>query len=77
MSKTIYSQKRDFLSARLIKARVEAGFTQSQVAATNLISQTELSKIETGQRRIEFLVLVDLAKFYSTPIEYFIPPDNS
>ena len=77
MSKTIYSQNRDFLSQRLIKAREESGLTQSQVAETNLISQSELSKIENGQRRVEFLVLLDLATLYSKPIEYFIPPDNS
>lgn len=74
MSKTIYSQKRDFLSARLIQARVEADLTQFQVAETKLISQSELSKIENGQRRVEFLVLLDLAKLYSKPIEFFIPP---
>lgn len=76
MSKTIYSQNRDFLSARLIQAREEAELTQLQVAETNLISQSELSKIENGQRRIEFLVLLDLAKLYSKPVEFFIPPND-
>lgn len=76
MPKSIYSQKRDFLSAQLIQAREEAGLTQFQVAETNLISQSELSKIENGQRRIEFLVLLDLAKLYSKPIEFFIPPET-
>ncbi len=76
MSKTIYSQNRDFLSACLIQAREEAGLTQLQVAETNLISQSELSKIENGQRRIEFLVLLDLAKLYSKPVEFFIPPND-
>lgn len=76
MSKTIYSQNRDFLSTRLVQSRVEAKLTQLQVAETNLISQSELSKIENGQRRIEFLVLLDLAKLYSKPIEFFIPPND-
>ena len=76
MSKTIYSQNRDFLSARLIQAREEANLTQLQVAETKLISQSELSKIENGQRRIEFLVLLDLVKLYSKPIEFFVPPNN-
>ena len=76
MSKTIYSQNRDFLSARLIQAREEAGLTQLQVAETNLISQSELSKIENGQRRFEFLALLDLANLYSKPIEFFIPSNN-
>jgi len=76
MSKTIYSQNRDFLSACLIQAREEAGLTQLQVAETNLISQSELSKIENGQRRIEFLVLLDLAKLYSKTVEFSIPPND-
>lgn len=76
MPKSIYSDKRDFLSARLIQAREEAKLTQFQVAETNLISQSELSKIENGQRRVEFLILLDLAKLYSKPVEFFIPPEN-
>lgn len=74
MTKTIYSKKRKFLSARLVQARETSGLTQSQVAETGIISQTELSKIENGQRRVEFLLILDLAKLYSQPIEFFIPP---
>jgi transcriptional regulator with XRE-family HTH domain len=74
MAKTIYSKKRSFLSARLIEARENAGLTQLQVAQSNIISQTELSKIENGQRRVEFLLLLDLAELYSQPIEFFTPP---
>jgi transcriptional regulator with XRE-family HTH domain len=74
--KTIYSKKRKFLSLRLIEARENAGLTQSQVASTKLISQSELSKIENGQRRIEFLVLLILAELYKKEITFFIPPTN-
>jgi transcriptional regulator with XRE-family HTH domain len=74
--KTIYSKKRKFLSLRLIEARENAGLTQSQVANTKLISQSELSKIENGQRRIEFLVLLTLAELYKKEITFFIPPTN-
>lgn len=73
MAKTIYSKQRNALSAKLIKAREDAGMTQLQVSGTAIISQSELSKIENGQRRVEFLVLLDLAKLYSKPIEFFIP----
>ncbi len=76
MSKTIYSQNRKFLSTRLIQAREEAGLTQFQVAETEIVSQSELSKIENGQRRIEFLVLLNLAKLYAKSIEFFIPPER-
>jgi transcriptional regulator with XRE-family HTH domain len=74
MAKTIYSERRNFLSARLIEAREKAKLTQTQVAESGVISQTELSKIENGQRRVEFLLLLDLAELYSQPIEFFTPP---
>ncbi len=74
MSKTIYTQRRKFLSSRLIEARETAGLTQIQVSESGVISQTELSKIENGQRRVEFLLLLDLAELYSQPIEFFVPP---
>ena len=63
MPKSIYSQNRDFISARLIQAREESGLTQLSVAETEIISQSELSKIENGQRRVEFLVLLDFQNF--------------
>lgn len=74
MAKTIYSKRRNFLSARLIEARENAKLTQVQVAASGIISQTELSKIENGQRRVEFLLLLELAELYSQSIEFFVPP---
>ncbi|SFF16647.1 helix-turn-helix domain-containing protein [Thermoflexibacter ruber] len=76
MAKTIYSKRRNFLSARLIQARETAGLTQTQFAEAGIISQTELSKIENGQRRVEFLLLLDLAELYAQPIEFFIPPQE-
>lgn len=76
MAKTIYSKRRHFLSARLVEAREAAGFTQTQVANTGVISQTELSKIENGQRRVEFLLLLDLAELYAQSIEFFVPPNQ-
>jgi transcriptional regulator with XRE-family HTH domain len=74
--KTIYTNKRKFLSRKLVEAREEVGLTQLQVSNTNLISQSELSKIENGQRRVEFLVLLTLAELYEKEITFFIPPTN-
>ncbi len=73
MIKTIYSERNKYVSSRLIKAREMAKLTQMQVAEIGIISQTELSKIENGQRRVEFLLLLDLAELYSQSIEFFIP----
>lgn len=76
MKKTIYTERRKFLSARLIEARENAGLSQQEVAKTEIISQSEISKIENGQRRVEFLLLIELAKLYSKSLDFFMPNEN-
>ncbi|MBN2747108.1 MAG: helix-turn-helix transcriptional regulator [Bacteroidales bacterium] len=73
MNKTIYSKKRRYLSGKLIEAREQAGFSQKQVAETKLVSQSEISKLENGARRVDFLILLELANLYNKPISFFIP----
>ena len=68
-----YNKKRRFLSSRLIEAREKAGLSQKQVSESRIISQSELSKIENGSRRLDFLILLELAKLYNQPIIFFIP----
>lgn len=71
MAKVSYTKHREALTALLVKAREEANLTQKQVADTGIVSQSEISKIENGQRKVEFVVLVKLAELYNRPIEYF------
>ena len=73
MNRNDYSKKRRFLSSRLIEAREQAGLSQKQVSDSKIFSQSELSKIENGVRRVDFLILLELAKFYNQPITFFIP----
>ncbi len=73
MPKTTYTKERQILSSLLVEAREIAGLTQNQVARSGIISQTELSKIENGQRKVDFLILVKLANLYKKNIEFFIP----
>lgn len=73
MNRNDYSKKRRFLSSRLIEAREQAGLSQKQVSDSKIVSQSELSKIENGVRRVDFLILLELAKFYNQPITFFIP----
>ncbi|WP_243348057.1 helix-turn-helix domain-containing protein [Parabacteroides sp. FAFU027] len=73
MDRNDYSRKRRILSAKLIEAREKADLSQIQVAETKVISQSELSKIENSARRVDFLLLLDLAELYNQPISYFIP----
>ena len=73
MSKHIYTGKRSELSARLIEARETANLTQKQVADSGVLSQSELSKIERGQRKVEFLTLLELSELYERDVAFFIP----
>lgn len=73
MTKISYTKNRSELCSLLVKAREGANLTQKQVADTGIISQSEISKIENCQRKVEFVVLVKLAELYKKPIEYFKP----
>ena len=77
MNRNDYSKKRRLLSSKLIEAREQAGLSQKQVSDSKIVSQSELSKIENGARRIDFLILLELAKFYNQPISFFIPENES
>lgn len=72
MKEQQYNKKRRLLSARLIEAREKASLTQKQVAETGIITQSELSKLENGSRRVDFLFLLELAKLYNQPISFFV-----
>ncbi len=71
MAKVSYAKDRKSLCVLLVQAREQANLTQKQVADTGIVSQSEISKIENGQRKVEFVVLVKLAELYKRPIEYF------
>jgi transcriptional regulator with XRE-family HTH domain len=73
VKKSLYTLHRKTLSEKLIEAREKAGLTQKQVGATGILSQTELSKLENGQRKVDFLILAELAKLYKKNISFFQP----
>lgn len=72
MNKQEYTKKRRLLSKKLVEAREKAGLTQKQVADTKIIAQSELSKLENGSRKIEFLFLLELAELYNQSITFFV-----
>ena len=73
MAKISYIKDRRAICVLLVQAREQAMLTQKQVSDTGIVSQSEISKIENGQRKVEFVVLVKLAELYQIPIEYFKP----
>jgi transcriptional regulator with XRE-family HTH domain len=72
MNKTIYSKDHKFLTEQLKKARVEAGFDQEKAAELLGKTQSYISKIESGQRRVDIIQLKEFAKTYKKPLDYFI-----
>jgi transcriptional regulator with XRE-family HTH domain len=72
MVKTIYSKEHRILVERLKKARKEAGLDQEAVAKLLEVSQSYISKMESGQRRIDIVQLKRFAKVYKKKIDYFL-----
>ena len=70
--KSIYSNKHRFLTQQLRKARLEANLTQKEVADTLGKTQSYISKVETGQLRIDIIQLEQFASIYKKKLEYFI-----
>jgi transcriptional regulator with XRE-family HTH domain len=60
------------LLARLREARKEAGMSQEEVAAALGAPQKFISRIETGERRIDPLELEELAHLYGKPLQFFL-----
>ena len=60
-----------YISHQLVKAREENGITQIVVQNDNIMSQSRLSKIENGVKKISAASLYILANYYKKPIDYF------
>ena len=72
IKKSIYSDEYRYMVGQLKKARVEAGLTQVEVS--NLIgkSQSNISKVESGQLRLDVIQLKNYAVLYKKKLDYFI-----
>jgi transcriptional regulator with XRE-family HTH domain len=72
MNKSIYSKDHIYLVEQLKKARKEAGLNQKDAAKLLGKTQSYVSKIESGQRRIDIIQLRELARIYKKDLEFFI-----
>ena len=72
MSNNLYTKEHKAIIEKLKKARVEAGLDQVEVAKKLNKTQSYISKIESGQRKVEALQLKKFAKIYNKDINYFI-----
>lgn len=58
--------------ARLRALREDRDMSQTQVAKMLGMSQTGYSKYETGENDIPTVILIRLARFYNTSIDYLL-----
>lgn len=72
MSKAIYSKDHKYIVEQLKKARKEAGLEQVEVAKLLGKTQSHISKVEAGQRRIDIVALKEFAKIYKKDINFFL-----
>ncbi len=60
------------MRTRLRSLREDRDLNQTQVAKVLGMSQTGYSKYETGENDIPTAVLIKLARFYNTSIDYLL-----
>lgn len=72
MKKSIYSNDYNYLTKQLRTARIEAGLNQKEVAGKLNRTQSYVSKIESGQLRVDVIQLNELAEFYGKSLDYFL-----
>ena len=60
--KTLRSRRHRALCAALVAARKTAKLSQHDVAAKMKTSQTVIARIEIGERRVDVVEFIDLAK---------------
>ena len=72
MPKTIYSKDHKYTIERLKKARLDAGLGQIKTAKLLGKTQSYISKVESGQRRIDIVQLKEFARIYKKSVDHFI-----
>ncbi|MBL7132303.1 MAG: helix-turn-helix transcriptional regulator [Candidatus Omnitrophica bacterium] len=72
MKKAIYSKEYKYLVSKIKRAREEAGFDQSGVAKLLGRTQSYVSKVESGQLRLDIIQLKEFARIYKKKIDFFV-----
>lgn len=72
MDKTIFTDSHRRLVEKLVQARQSAKLKQMDVARKLGRTQSYISKIESGQRRIDTVQLKEFAAVYKKKINFFL-----
>lgn len=72
MSKSTFSDEYKLLLERVKQARQNSGMTQKEAAAKFGRNQSFISKIESGERRIDVVELGQLMRIYSATADMML-----
>lgn len=72
MSRSVYGDDYKKLIERLKQARLDVGMSQQTVADKLKKPQSYISKIESGERRLDIIEVKALAKVYEKRLEDFV-----
>jgi len=72
VKKKLYIAQRDRLIGLLREMRLEAGLTQTELAARVEKDQAYVSRYESGQRRLDVLEIREICQAIGIPLEEFV-----
>ena len=72
MTKAIFSKDHKYTVEQLKKARLEASLDQAEVAKLLDKTQSHVSKIESGQRRLDVVQIKEFSRIYKKDLSFFI-----
>ena len=72
MSKSIYSKDYKEIINRLKQTRIDTGLSQQAVADKLGKPQSYVSKIESGERRLDVAEIKKFAVVYKKPVDFFL-----
>lgn len=72
MGKSIYTKNYKEIISRLKQARADTGLSQQAVADKLGKPQSYVSKIESGERRLDVAEMKKFAQIYKKPSSYFL-----
>ncbi|MBL8015442.1 MAG: helix-turn-helix transcriptional regulator [Candidatus Doudnabacteria bacterium] len=72
MSKSTFSYEYKMLLAKIKSARASAGMTQGEAAKKLGRNQSFLSKVESGERRLDVVELAELMRVYGAPMDMML-----
>ena len=72
MGKSLYSKDQTNLANKLKEAREKAKLDQKAIAKLLGKTQSYISKVESGQRRVDVIELQEFSRIYKQKLSFFV-----